>query len=93
MCCTGNIYQCRFAFPVQPLPQIIILEPPDVNSDENKVYKEKCNKILKHLQVSGKGQNIQPTFNVMLNVLDMTYKDYKQAVRTAIVRPNVIPAV
>ena len=60
-CYFDNTHQCRFTF---PMPHTVILEPLDVDSEnEHKLYKEKWNKILRHLKNYGMGQDVQIVFN------------------------------
>ena len=45
------------------------------------MYKQGMKKILKHLHSYEMGQDVQTTFNKMLNELEITYEDYIKAVR------------
>ena len=77
-------------FPMPPMPLTVILEPFNVDSeDECKLYKEKCNKILRHLQTYCMEKDVQATFSEMLNKLNVTDEKCVKVLRTTIVRPKL----
>ena len=81
-CRVGNTNKCRFGFPVPPMPKTQIIEPIHFeNTDTEEHYKHLWKKIKKHLDDLGIGDDVQESFQEMIQTLGITYKDYIKAVR------------
>ena len=89
-CRVGNTTKCRFGFPVPPMPCTLILEPLEFESDiDQLLYKNKWNKIQKHLKDYGMALDIDISFHEMLLELEMTEDDYIKAIQSSLIRPKL----
>ena len=69
-CCVGNTNKCRFGFPVPPMPKTQITEPIHFkNADTEEHYKHLRKKIKKHLDDLGMGDDVQESFQEMIQTL------------------------
>lgn len=90
-CRIGNTNKCRFGFPIPPMSKTQVLEPINFTSNETAEHYKNLwkKKIKKHLDEYGMGDDVDETFEEMLNTLDISEEEYITAVRTSITRPKV----
>ena len=88
-CQKRNKKECRFGFPMPPMPETSILEPlePETNEDDKKVYKKNWEKIKKKLDEMKSGEEME--FRQFLETLHMTKEDYIAAVRSPLVSTKI----
>ena len=65
-----------------------VLEPIQLDSKEEAIFKEKWCKIQKYLKELGMGLDVTTTFEEMLSELSMTNDEYIKAVLCSLVRPK-----
>ena len=82
---------CRFNFPLAPMPETMILEPPnddELTDHELKVAKTNSKKIKDSLDLMKYGEDI--TFIEFLQKLDMSLTEYIVAIRSDLKRRTIL---
>ena len=84
-CRIGNRQICKYGFPVPPMNKSRVLEPIQLDSKEEAIFKEKWCKIQKYLKKLGMGLDVTTTFEEMLSELNITNDEYIKAVQCSLV--------
>jgi len=81
---------CRFNMPYPPIPETLVLYPFEENESNVDEYKEIFKKVKELLKsVSEKESAMFNSFEYFLSHLEISYEEYKFAIRSSLKKPQV----